>query len=151
MRPRLLYTYLGVGALAVATGAGLLAGIGIATAQGAAAGAAALCAAAFFVPGLAFANYARTLRLRDEALEHVASLARDAGTIDIERLADELQVPKADAERILRKAVAEGRLGGRFHGDGRFVVDEDPRCPACGREAPSTRGTCASCGASLGG
>jgi hypothetical protein len=88
----------------------------------------AVCAALFIVPGLYFLGYARRLRTRDVALAHVAAFAAGRGSIRIEDLAEELHVPPAEAERILRTAVREGHLRGRFVAPDRFVAE--PAGPA---------------------
>lgn len=152
MRTRTMYTGLAAVALAFAAGGAMLAVVGFVLAQSDAAGAAALCAVAFFVPGLAFFNYSLRLRARDAALLHVAGLARDAGVVHADRIAEELQVPRPDAEKILSRAVSEGHLRGRLDG-GRFIADDAPRCPSCGEAIPrSTVGMpCPRCGKPTGG
>lgn len=150
MRPKTMYADLAAGAIAVAAGAAALAIVGALAGQPTGAGAAALCAAAFLVPGLAFFNYSRRLRMRDAALDHVAVLAKEARVLDMDRLASHLGVSRADAEKILRRAVAEGHLLGRFDREDRFVPDGSA-CRACGAVLDRGDVVCANCGTRTGG
>lgn len=131
----------------------ILAVIALSLSQGFAAGAAGLCAVLFFVPGLFFLNHTRRLYLRDVALAHAAQLADSKGVTDVETTAKELDLPRKDAELILRKAIDEGLLRGDLDTAGRFVATSAPRCPSC--KAPLARdkatGVCPRCGASLAG
>ena len=115
------------------------------------AGAAAVCAAAFFVPGLLFLRYWRQLYVRDVALEHAAKLADEAGVTDGKRLGEALGVPEADATKILATAIREGVLDGEIDSKGRFVSATTPRCPSCSAAAPrsAAKGPCPSCGAAM--
>lgn len=111
------------------------AGVGLAAAAAAlqqvlGAGSAALCAALFLVPGLYFLGHSRRLESRDLALAHAASFVAGHDTIRIQDLAAELGVPPGDADRILRTAVREGHLRGRFEAPDRFVPERtEPRRP----------------------
>lgn len=115
--------------------------------------AAALCAAAFFVPGVLFLRYWRQLAARDLALAHAAKLADEAGVTDGSKLGEQLQVPEADAKKILTIAIREGHLRGEIDAKGRFISATTPRCPRCGAPAPrsASHGTCPSCGAAMAG
>lgn len=148
-----MYTGLAAFAMAVSGAAGILAVAGLLLAQGGSAGAAALCAAAFFVPGLAFYNYARKLQLRDAALVHVAGLAREAGVIGTDRIARVLGVGVEDAEKIVGRAIGEGHLKGKLDERGRFVAEDAPRCEACGEPVPrdAVPAACPRCGRALRG
>lgn len=114
---------LGVSALTIAGLSTILAIAGAALQQGLSVAAASLCAALFSVPGLYFLGYSRRLRSREIALAHAASFATARQAIRIQELADELRVPPKDAERILRTAIQEGHVRGRFEGPDRFVAD----------------------------
>lgn len=131
----------------------VLALVALSLAEAPAAGAAGVCAAAFFVPGLFFLNYTRRLRLRDAALAHAAQIAELKGVTEAATMAKELHVPTKDAELILRKAIAEGILQGEVDNEGRFVSANVSRCPSCGaplsRDANPSR--CPRCGTALSG
>jgi len=105
----------GVGAIFAAAGAVLQQVISVAAAT--------LCTLAFLVPGLYFLAYARRLNARDLALAHAAAYATARGTLDVNDLATELSVSGEVAARILRTAVREGHLRGRFDERGRFVAE----------------------------
>lgn len=120
---------LGVSALAIAGLSTIVAVAAAALQQGMSVAAASLCAALFLVPGLYFLGYSRRLSSREIALAHAASFARAREAIRIQELADELQVPPKDAERILRTAIREGHVRGRFEGVDRFVADKPERRP----------------------
>ena len=120
---------LAAGSLALSGVAIALAIAGTALQQALGVVASSLCAILFLVPGLYFLGYARHLRTRDLALAHVAGFAAGRASIQIQDLAQELQVPPADAERILRTAVREGRLRGRFEGSDRFVPEPEGPAP----------------------
>lgn len=117
------------------------------------AGAAALCAGVFFVPGFLFLRYWRQLFVRDLALAHAAKLADDAGVMDGKSLGSALTVPEDDATKILATAIREGLLQGELDSKGRFVSATAPRCPSCGAAAPRNagRGACPSCGRPMTG
>jgi len=117
------YVTLGIGALAIAGLSAILALAAAALQQDLSVAAASLCAGLFFVPGLYFLGYSRRLRSREIALAHAASFATAREAIRIQDLADELRVPPKDAERILRIAIQEGHVRGRFEGRDRFVAD----------------------------
>ncbi len=146
---RLLATF----SLTVAATMVLLAFVGLALSQVPAAGAAGLCAAVFFVPGLFFLNRTRRRYLRDTALAHAARLAERKGVTEAAELAQALDVPTKDAEMILRKAIAEGALKGELNAQGRFVSPEARRCPRCQEPiAKDARpAVCPRCGAPLEG
>jgi len=120
---------LGAGALAIAGLSTVLAIAGAALQQGLSVAAASLCAALFLVPGLYFLGYSRRLSFREIALAHTASFATAREAIRIQELADELQVPPNDAAEILRTAIREGHVRGRFEGADRFVADKRERGP----------------------
>ena len=149
MRAQSLYGRIGLFALLLALAAAVLALVGLALAQPQGAGAAAVCAAAFFVPGLAFFNYARRLRLREVALTHVAEFVEPPGAVDVDALAAELSVPRGDAEKILRRAVAEDRVRRAFDDRGRFVSEGSKRCGTCATPVPLAADECPSCGAAV--
>ncbi|MGI0149881.1 MAG: hypothetical protein ACREDF_10175 [Thermoplasmata archaeon] len=143
MNRRLWYEMLATGALAIAGVAVVLAAAGAALQQALSAGAASLCAVLFFVPGVYFFGYSRRLRARDLVLVHAAAFAKGRDAIRIQDLAEELRVPREDAERILRIAVQEGHLRGRFEAPDRFVAQRpETRSPdgtrgRSGRSSPS--------------
>lgn len=130
MNPRSVYAILGAGALAIAGLSTTLAIAGAALQQGLSVAAASLCAALFLVPGLYFLGHSRRLSSREIALAHTASFATARDAIRIKDLADELQVPPKDAEQILRTAIREGHLRGRFEGADRFIADKRERRPS---------------------
>lgn len=140
-----LLTLLCLGAAAVA---GSLAAVALGLAHAFEAGAAALCAGVFFVPGLLFLRHWRRLAARDLALTHVAGLAEKAGVTDAKTLGQTLGLPEADASKIVRIALREGRLQGEINAAGVFVAASAPRCPACGQAVARSSGTgpCPSCG-----
>ncbi|MGQ0797396.1 MAG: hypothetical protein ACT4OI_06000, partial [Methanobacteriota archaeon] len=148
VRAQSVYGRIGLTALLLALAAAVLALVGLAIGQMQGAAAAAVCTAAFFVPGLVLFNYARRLRLRDVALAHVVEFVKAHGAIDADGLATELSVPRGDADKILRRAVAEGRLRGAFDDQGRFVSEGTLRCGRCGTPLP-TADACPSCGAAI--
>lgn len=152
VRTTTLYTGLAAVAIALAATGAILSIVGLALARADAAGAAAICAVVFFVPGLAFLNHSRRLRARDAALLHVAGLVRDAGVVDADGIAEALDVPREDAARILRTAASEGHLRGRLDG-GRFVAADAPRCGSCDEPVPRRAfgGPCPRCGRPTGG
>lgn len=123
--------------------------VALVLAHAAEAGAAALCAAVLFIPGLLFLREWRRLYVRDLALVHAAQLAEEEGVTDGKALGERLHVPEADAAKILRIAIREGRLWGEVDDKGRFVSGTAPRCAACGAAVPraSVPGPCPSCGA----
>jgi hypothetical protein len=125
------YELLATGVLALSLVSAILAAAGAALQQTLGVAASSLCAAAFLVPGLYFLGYSRRLRSRDLALAHAAAFVRSRDGIRIRDLADELQVPPDDADRILRMAVEEGYLEGTFESEDRFVPRRrlDPRSP----------------------
>lgn len=125
MKRRTWYDLLAAATLAMAGVAAVLAFAGAALQQALSVAAASLCAALFLVPGLYFLAYARHLRARDIALAHAAAFATARGTLEPKDLAAELRVPEADAGKILRTAVREGYLRGRFDERGRFVAASD--------------------------
>lgn len=153
MRRRTAYRFLSFFTLAIAVGAAGLAIVAFVLAHIFEAGAAALCAAVFVVPGILFLNQWRRLYARDLALAHAASLAEAAGAIDGKSLAEKLQVPPEDATKILRTAVREGVLQGTVDEEGHFVSATAPRCPKCGAVlAPAdAKRTCPACGTALAG
>jgi len=143
--------YFGLGALALLSAAiaAALALVGVALADPAAAGASALCSVVFLIPGLVFLGRGRYLRIRESVLGRIAALAESRGVVDIEGLAEELTLPREDAERLLRWSVREGRLRGTVDPRGRFVAATAPRCRSCGE--PRVRElslACPACGAS---
>lgn len=148
MRRISLYRFLTYVCLGGAVAAGALAAIALGLAHGFEASAAALCAVVFFVPGLLFLRYWQQLASRDLALVHAAKVAEEEGVADPKTLGEKLDVPSADATKILRIAIHEGRLRGEIDSSGRFVAADAPRCAACG--APVARslrsGPCPSCG-----
>jgi len=56
-------------------------------------------------------------------LAHAASFAKGRDSIGIRDLADELQVPRAAALRVLQVAIQEGYLRGTFRGSDTFVAE----------------------------
>lgn len=153
MRRVSLYRFLTLICLGATATALALSGIALGLAHAFEASAAALCAAVFFVPGLLFLRYWRQLGSRDLALAHVARVAEEAGVADAKALAEALHVPEADAAKILRIAIREGRLRGEVDAQGRFVAATAPRCAACGTPVPRrlVRDPCPSCGKPLAG
>lgn len=153
MRSEPFYTWIGRAGVGVGLGAAILAGAGLAGSQWAASGSAALCAAAFFVPGAVFLTYGHRLHLRGIALRHVATFAGERGVVDMTSLAEEIHVPREVAERILRKAIAEDLVAGSFDARGRFVSSGAHQCPACGSPVPRGPETvaCPECGRALEG
>lgn len=137
-----------------ATGAAaVLMAVALALSHAFEAGAAALCAGAFFVPGLLFLRHWRRLYVRDLALIRVAKVADEVGVADGKALAKELDVPEADVTKILQTAIREGHLQGQVDEKGRFVSATTPRCAACGAAVPrgAAKSACPSCGASMAG
>lgn len=134
MNRRTMYEVLATISLAVAGVSGVLAGAGAVLQQVISVAAAALCAFVFLIPGLYFLAYAHRLRSRDLALAHAAAYAVTRGTLEVGDLATELSVSGEVAARILRTAVREGHLRGRFDERGRFVAE--PNRPALGGRTP---------------
>jgi len=153
MRPTSFYRFLTFLCLGAALTAIALAAVGLGLAHAFEAAAAALCAAVFFVPGILFLRQWRMLASRDLALLRVAELADEAGVTDAKALAEKLEIPEADAAKIVRIAVREGHLQGELDDKGRFVAATAPRCAACGAAAPrgSVPGPCPSCGRPMAG
>ena len=125
MNRRMPYEWVATVTLTMSAMGAVLATAGAILRQTLGALAAALCAFVFVVPGLYLLTYARRLRSRDIALDHAATFVRGRAAIRVQDLAEELRVPREDAERILRVAVQEGFLRGRFEGTDRFVADPD--------------------------
>ena len=134
MNRRTLYDLLGTVSLALAGVGGILAAAGAVLQQLISVAAATLCAFLFLIPGLYFLGYARRLKARDLALVHAAAYATARGTIDVQDLAAELSVSREVATNILRTAVREGHLRGRFDERGRFVVETNG--PGPGGQGP---------------
>ncbi|MCI4371755.1 MAG: hypothetical protein L3J78_03815 [Thermoplasmata archaeon] len=122
MERRHAYEMLSAAALSLAGVAGLLALAGAALQQTLSVAASSLCFVLFLVPGLWFLSFARRLRSRDIALAHTAAFARSRGTLELEDLAAELHVSCEEAGRILRLAIEEGHVRGRFVATNRFVA-----------------------------
>jgi len=129
---RTLYELLATTSLAIAGVGGILAGAGAVLQQVISVAAATLCALVFLVPGLYFLGYAQRLKARDLALAHAAAYATARGTLDVKDLAAELSVSGEVAAKILRTAVREGHLRGRFDERGRFVAETDGPGPGGG-------------------
>ncbi len=153
MRRRTVWRVLCLFSLSVAGTMAILALIALGLSQPPASAAAALCAAAFFIPGLFFLNYSRRLQLRDMALAHAAQLADSHGVTDATAVAKELDVRAKDAEAILRRAIDEGFLRGTIDAKGRFVSVNAARCPACQEPLAKDAGVraCPRCGATVPG
>ena len=139
-----------LGAAATALG---LAAVALGLAHAFEAGAAALCGAAFFVPGFLFLRQWRLLGSRELALGHVAQLAEERGVADAKALARTLGVPEADALKVVGIAIREGKLRGVIDARGVFVAASAPRCVACGAPVPRNvaPGPCPSCGQPMAG
>jgi len=120
---RTLYDLLATTSLAVAGVGGILATAGALLQQVISVAAATVCTLVFLVPGLYFLSYARRLKARDLALAHAAAYATARGTLDVKDLAAELAVSGEVAAKILRTAVREGHLRGRFDESGHFVAE----------------------------
>jgi len=129
-----LYDLLGTVSLALAGVGGILAAAGAVLQQLIGVAAAMLCAFLFLIPGLYFLGYARRLKARDLALAHAAAYATARGTLDLQDLAAELSVSREVAMNILRTAVREGHLRGRFDERGRFVAETNG--PRAGGQGP---------------
>ncbi len=153
MRRISAYRFLTFLCLGAAGTAAVLAAVGLGLAHAFEAGAAALCALVFFVPGLLFLRTWRQLGSRDLALAHVAGLAEQAGVTDARALGKALDIPEADAAKVVRIALREGRLQGTLDDAGRFVSVTAPRCGACRTAVPraAVPGTCPSCGKPIPG
>lgn len=123
------YELLAASSLAVAGVGGILAAAGAVLQQIISVAAATLCTIIFLVPGLYFLAYARRLGTRDLALAHAAAFATAQGTLDLKDLAAELSVSGEVATKILRTAVREGHLRGRFDERGRFVAERNGAGP----------------------
>ena len=123
MNRRTWYELLATASLALAGVGAILAAAGAVLQQVISVAAATLCTLIFLVPGLYFLAYARRLKARDIALAHAAAYATARGTLDLNDLATELSVSGEVATRILRTAVREGHLRGRFDNRGRFVAE----------------------------
>lgn len=121
MRRLTWYNVLGAATLALAAMAATLAAAAAVLRETLSISAASLCSAVFLVPGLYFLGYARHLRAREVALTHAAAFAETRRVLEVPDLAAELKISNADAEKILRTAVREGHLRGRFDPEGRFV------------------------------
>ncbi len=134
MSRRILYDLLGTVSLALAGVGGILAAAGAVLQQLIGVAAATLCAFLFLIPGLYFLGYARRLKARDLALAHAAAYATARGTLDLQDLAAELSVSREVAMNILRTAVREGHLRGRFDERGRFVAETNG--PRAGGQGP---------------
>lgn len=132
MNRRIFYELVAAGILGMSAIGAILAAAGAILQQALGAIAASLCALVFFVPGLYVLAYARRLRTREVALAHAATFVKERSAIRVQDLADELRVRRDDAERILRTAVREGFLRGRFEGSDRFAVEPDSAGPAGG-------------------
>lgn len=148
MRRITAYRFLTLFCLGAAMAAVALAAVALGLAHAFEAGAAAVCALVFFVPGLLFLRHWQLLGSRDLALAHAAGLAEAEGVVDAKTLAEKLGVPEADAAKIVRIAIHEGRLHGETDASDRFVAASAPRCAACGQPVPRSvgRGTCPACG-----
>lgn len=118
------YALLATVTLSFAVAAGILAVVGGILGQGLAAGASLLCAGVLGIPGIYFLGHERRLRARDLALIHAARFAQSRTPLDLDDLATELRVPRADAERILQTAIREGHARGTFDREGRFIPSE---------------------------
>ncbi len=153
MRRISLYRFLTLLCLGATLTAVALSAIALGLAHAFEAGASALCALVFFVPGLLFLRYWRQLGSRDLALAHVAQVAEERGVADAKALGAALDLPEADAAKILRIAIREGRLRGEVDVSGRFVAATAPRCSACGTPVPRSlvREPCPSCGRPIAG
>lgn len=153
MRRVSAYRFLTVVCLGAAITAVALAGVALGLAHTFEAGAAAVCALVFFIPGLLFLRQWQRLGSRELALAHVAGLAEAEGVVDAKTLAEKLSVPEADAAKIVRIAIREGRLQGEMDASDRFVASSAPRCAACGQPVPRSlgHGTCPACGHSAAG
>lgn len=150
MRRRTFYRLLAFLSLGVSGGALLLAIVALALAHVFEAGAAAVCSAVFFIPGLLFLNHWRQLYVRDLALAHAGAVAEAEGVTDGKAMSETLKIPREDAEKILRRAIQEGHVTGEIDATGRFISSSAPRCPVCGKPMPrSASGACPSCGAPL--
>lgn len=117
------------------------------------AGAAGLCAGVFVLPGLLFLREWRRLVARDLALAHVAQVADKEGVADAKTLAKRLDVPEADAAKMIQIAIREGHAKGTVDDAGRYVSAAARRCPTCGRAVPRSAAAsrCPDCGAALAG
>src|SRR5439155_8367923 len=140
---RMLYELLAAGTLGLSGVGVVLAVAGAAFQQVLGVAAASLCAVLLLVPGLFFLAFSRRLASRDLALAHAASFAKGRDSIGIQDLADELQVPRAAALRVLQVAIQEGYLRGTFRGSDTFVAEratqrEEDRC----RSEGSSQSTC---------
>ncbi len=153
MRRLSLYRILTLLSLWAAGAAAVLAVVAVVLSRPFEAAAATLCAAVFFVPGLLFLRYWRRLYVRDLALVHAAKVADELGVIDAKTLAQKLDVPEADATKILQLALREGHAHGEIDARGGFVSATAPRCAACGKAYPrvGTASSCPGCGAALPG
>jgi hypothetical protein len=148
-----LYRFLTFLCFGAAATAAVLAAVAFGLAHGFEAGAAALCALVFFIPGLLFLRYWQRLGSRELALAHAAAVAEEAGVADAKTLAEKLEIPAADATKIVRIAIREGRLRGELDPSGRFIAASTPRCAACGTPVPRSvsSGPCPSCGKPVAG
>lgn len=148
MRRLFLYRALMLFSLWAAGAAAVLTIVAIGLSRWFEATAAGLCAFAFFLPGLIFLRYWRRLYVRDVALAHAAKVAEEEGVIDAKTLAKKLDVPEADATKILRLAIREGHAKGELDAAGGFVSTGAPRCATCGKPLPKAArgGACPACG-----
>ena len=112
MQSHPLYEFLGRFSLAATLLASVLALAAIVLSQPASAGAAALCAGTFGIPGILFLLEARHGRTREAALLHIEGLVREKGLADAGGLAAELGISRENAEKILQRAIREGYLAG---------------------------------------
>src|SRR5438046_6992916 len=125
----MLYELLAAGTLGLSGVGVVLAVAGAAFQQVLGVAAASLCAVLLLVPGLFFLAFSRRLASRDLALAHAASFAKGRDSIGIQDLADELQVPRAAALRVLQVAIQEGTSAGRSEG----ATRSSPKGPPSGR------------------
>jgi hypothetical protein len=148
-----LYRTLTVVSLWAAGAAAVLTVVAVVLARPFEATAAALCAAVFFLPALAFLRYWRRLYVRDLALAHAAKIAEEAGVVDAKTLGEKLSVSQADATKILQLAIREGHVEGDVDDRGEFVSASAPRCPKCGKAIPRAQrgGSCSACGTAFPG
>src|SRR5204863_491578 len=90
-----------------------------------------------------FLAFSRRLASRELALAHAASFAKGRDSIGTQDLADELQVPRAAALRVLQVAIQEWYLRGTFRGRDTFVAEratEREEDPWLSERRPSVEG-----------
>ncbi len=123
--------YLALALLGLCAAGFLVSAAVLATATGpqnaALAPAAALCAIAFLVPGVAFFSMWRRIRIRELGLSQVGALLQSYRVVRIREMAEKLRKSEEDTEQIIALAIAAGYARGRVDArNGWFIADGAP-------------------------